>query len=283
MIEKRSKLSIRQQCQLLQIHKSKLYFKPKGESSYNEYLMKLIDKQYQRTPFYGVPRMARYLSEFTGKPVNPKRVARLYKVMEIRALGPNPYTSRSDRSKKKYPYLLKGLNILRSNQAWAADITYIPMRIGFMYLFGIIDLHSRLIINWGLSNSMHAEWCCSIIEEAFVLYQTPEIFNTDQGSQFTSDEYRELMTAHKVKISMDGKGRAIDNIFIERFWRTIKYEYVYLNPPNGGVELYQGIEEYIRFYNFERPHSAIDHSTPGERYFGKKIDFYSTKYSTSLV
>ena len=283
MVEKRSKISLRQQCKLLHIHKSNLYYKPKGESRFNEYLMKLIDKQYQRTPFYGVPRMAQYLSEATGKSVNHKRVNRLYKLMDIQPLGPNPNTSKSDKSKKKYPYLLRGLKVAKPNQVWAADITYIPMRMGFMYLFGIIDLFSRYIVNWGLSNSMHAEWCCSIIDEAIMLYHTPEIFNTDQGSQFTSDEYRNLMVKNKIKISMDGKGRAIDNIFIERFWRTIKYEYVYLNPANGGVNLYQGIEEYIRFYNFERPHSGIDKITPGERYFGKKIDFYSTKYSTTLV
>ena len=245
--------------------------------------MELIDKQYLKTPFYGVPRMTDFINETYGYKINPKRIWRLYKLMDIRAIGPNPYTSKSDKTKYKYPYLLRDLEIKYPNQAWAGDITFIPMYRGFMYLFALIDLFSRYIVNWSISNTMTAEWCVAAIEEALLLHGNPEIINTDQGSQFTSELYVDLLKEKEIKISMDGKGRAIDNIFIERFWRSIKYEYLYLNPPNGGAELYNGIEEYMRFYNHERGHQSLNRQKPAEVYFGRKVHFLPTKYSAALV
>lgn len=283
MIEKDGQLSQRKQCELLTIHRSKLYYQPKEASGMNLHLMKIIDQQYTATPFYGVPRMTDFINEHYNYIVNKKRVARLYKLMDIRAIGPNPYTSKSDKTAYKYPYLLRGLKVEKPKQVYAADISYIAMKRGYMYLFAIIDLYSRYIVNWGLSNTMEAQWCVNIIKEAFYLNGKPEIFNTDQGSQFTSEIYISLLKDEQVKISMDGKGRAIDNIFIERFWRSIKQEYVYLNPPNGGMELYNGIEEYMRFYNHERNHQSIDYQKPAEVFYGRKIKFKKTKYITSVV
>lgn len=276
-------LSQRQQCELLSIHRSGLYYKPATASALNLHLMRIIDRQYTATPFYGVPRMTNFINRAYGYGVNKKRVERLYKMMDIRAIGPNPNTSKPATISYKFPYLLRGLDITRANQVWAADITFIAMKHGFMYLFAIIDLFSRYLVNWSISNTMTAQWCVTAIQEAFLLNGSPEIFNTDQGSQFTSEEYIKLLKKEQVQISMDGKGRAIDNIFIERFWRSYKYEYLYLNPPNGGLELYRGTEEYMRFYNHERGHESINYGIPAELYFGKKINFTPTKYSPLLV
>ena len=283
MIEKTSQLSQRKQCELLSVHRGRLYYKPKGESAMNLHLMRIIDCQYTATPFYGVPRMTNFIKEHYDYRVNKKRVERLYKLMDIRAIGPNPYTSKPGEMKYKYPYLLRGLEIEKPNQVWAADISYIGMRRGYMYLFAIIDLYSRYIVNWSLSNTMTAEWCNSTIKEALYLNGKPEIFNTDQGSQFTSELHVSFLEKQKIKISMDGKGRAIDNIFIERFWRSIKQEYVYINPPNGGMELYNGIEEYMRFYNYERSHESHDYKTPAELFYGEKVKFEKTRYLTTVV
>ena len=283
MVERAGCLSQRRQCELLSIHRSGLYYKPATTGALNLRLMQIIDRQYTATPFYGVPRMTSFINQAYGYRINPKRIARLYKIMGINAIGPNPNTSKSARTAYKFPYLLRGLTIERPNQVWGADITFIPMKHGFMYLFAIIDLFSRYLINWSISNAMTAQWCVTTIKEAFLLNGQPEIFNTDQGSQFTSDVYVELLKEEKVQISMDGKGRAIDNVFIERFWRSYKYEYLYLNPPNGGLELYQQTEEYMRFYNHERGHESLDYGIPAELYFGKKINFIPTKYSPLLV
>lgn len=283
MVDKTSKISQRRQCELLSIHRSSLYYKPKSESALNLHLMKIIDRQYIATPFYGVPRMRNFINAAYGYKISLNRVERLYKLMDIRAVGPNPNTSKPGKTAYKFPYLLRDLEITRTNQAWAADITFIPMLRGFMYLFAIIDLYSRCIVNWSISNTMSAQWCVAAIREAFLLHGKPDIFNTDQGSQFTSDLYVDLLNEQGVQISMDGKGRAIDNIFIERFWRSYKYEYLYLNPPNGGVELYKGTEEYMRFYNHERGHESLDYKKPAEVFFGKKVSFIPTKYSASLV
>lgn len=283
MVDKNSKISWRRQCELLGIHRSGLYYKPKGESALNLHLMKIIDRQYTATPFYGVPRMWNFINQAYGYKISKNRVERLYKLMDIRAIGPNPYTSKPGKTAYKFPYLLRDLKISRPNQVWAADITFIAMARGFMYLFAIIDLYSRYIVNWSISNTMTAQWCVAAIKEALLLNGKPEILNTDQGSQFTSDEYVDLLQDESIQISMDGKGRAIDNIFIERFWRSYKYEYLYLNPPNGGAELYDGTEEYMRFYNHERGHEPLGYQIPAEVYFGKKVSFIPTKYSTSLV
>jgi len=283
MIDKTAKISQRKQCELLSIYRSKLYYKPKPETAMNLHLMKAIDRQYTATPFYGVPRMTAFINAYYEYKVNKKRIARLYKLMDIRAIGPNPYTSKPGKTRYKFPYLLKGLNVEKANQVWAADITFIAMKRGFMYLFAIIDLFSRYIVNWSISNAMTAQWCVATIKEAIYLKGKPEIFNTDQGSQFTSDIYTDLLKSKQIQISMDGKGRAIDNIFIERFWRSAKQEYVYLHPPNGGMELYNGLEEYMRFYNYERQHESHNYKTPAELYYGKKVNFESTKYLTPLV
>ncbi len=284
MISKTHQLSQRKQAELLSVWRSGMYYKPSVETALNLRLMNIIDHQYTATPFYGVPRMTDFINRhYFDLQVNKKRVRRLYKLLDIRAIGPNPYTSKSDPVAYKYPYLLKNLKIKKPNQVWVSDITYIGMRKGFMYLYAIMDLYSRCILNWGLSNTMIAKWCAQITKEAFLLHSLPEIFNTDQGSQFTSDVFTGLLNSEKIKISMDGKGRAVDNIFIERFWRSIKQEYVYINPHNGGYELYQGIEEYMRFYNHERGHQTLDRTPSAELYYGKKINFKSTKYLTKVV
>ncbi len=283
MIDSTSQLSQRKQCELLSVHRSNLYYKPKGESAMNLHLMRIIDRQYTATPFYGVPRMTAFINRNYEYRVNQKRIARLYKLMDIRAIGPNPNTSKPGKTSYKFPYLLRDLTIDKANQVWACDITFIAMKHGFMYLFAIIDLFSRFIVNWSISNAMTAQWCVSTISEAFILNGHPQIMNSDQGSQFTADLYVDLLKEKQIQISMDGKGRAIDNIFIERFWRSVKQEYVYLHPPNGGKELYNGIEEYMRFYNHERQHESLDYRTPAELYYGKKVIFKPTKYSTLVV
>jgi len=282
LLDSSFQLSIRGQSKLLNIPRGKYYYKPRSESPLNLYLMNLIDRQYQRTPFYGVPRMTDYLRDL-GHGINHKRVRRLYKLMDIRALGPNPYTSKADPAAYKYPYLLRDLKIIYPNQVWAADITYIGLKQGFMYLFAIMDLYSRYILAWDISNSMTANWCVEVLEECLEWYPTPEIFNTDQGSQFTADLWINQLKENGIQISMDGKGRAIDNIFIERFWRSYKYEYLYLNVPNGGKELFDESQEYFRFYNFERKHQSLNRIPPAEHYFGTKTYFLPTKYSTSVV
>lgn len=283
MVEQDCSLSQRRQCELLSIHRSGLYYKPASASALNLHLMQIIDRQYTATPFYGVPRMTNFINQAYGYCINKKRIERLYQIMALRAIGPNPNTSKSAKTAYKFPYLLRGLDITRPNQVWAADITFIAMKHGFMYLFAIIDLFSRYIVNWSLSNAMTAQWCVTTIREAFLLNEKPEIFNTDQGSQFTSELYVELLKKEQVRISMDGKGRAIDNVFIERFWRSYKYECLYLNPPNGGLELYRETEEYMRFYNHERGHETLDYGIPAEIYYGRKINFTPTKYSPLLV
>jgi len=283
MIDSSETLSIRRQCTLLSLPRGSYYYHPRPESAFNCHLMKLIDQQYQKTPFYGVPRMTSYLNNLGIGFVNKKRVERLYKLMDIMALGPNPYTSKADPKVYKHPYLLRNLEVNRPNQVWAADITYIGLKYGFLYLFAVIDLYSRYIVGWDLSNTMTSAWCQYVVKEILVLHPKPEIFNTDQGIQFTAQKFVDLIQGNAIKMSMDGKGRAIDNIFIERFWRSLKYEYVFLNPANGGKELYDGIKEYMTFYNHERGHSSLEMKTPAEVYFGKKVDFQSTKYYRLVV
>lgn len=275
-------LSIRHQAELLNIPRGRFYYRPRPESPANLHLMDLIDRQYQCTPFYGVPRMTEYLRGL-GYKVNHKRVQRFYKLMDIRALGPNPYTSRADPAAYKYPYLLRELDVTHPNQVYVADITYIGLRHGYMYLFAIMDLFSRYILAWDISNNMTAKWCAGVLQECLEWHPTSDIFNTDQGSQFTADEWTNCLKDNGVLISMDGKGRAIDNIFIERFWRSYKYEYLYMNVPNGGKELYDQTNEYIRFYNFERKHQSLNNTPPAEIYFGSKTYFSPTKFSASVV
>jgi len=258
-------LSIRQQCDTLSIHRSGLYYSPKGENAENLEIMRIMDEHYIKHPTEGVLRMQDML--FTlGFVVNHKRVRRLLRLMGLMAIYPKKNLSKLGLKKYIHPYLLKGLDISRPNQVWAIDISYIPMKNGFLYLTAIIDIYSRYIVGWGLSNTLEAEASLSVLKQAIKDHGKPEIINSDQGSQFTCEQWVEYLNKNGVKISMDGKGRAIDNIFIERFWRTLKYDYVYLSPASDGLELYQGIKEYINYYNQELPHQGIDHRIAVELY-----------------
>lgn len=264
---KNKKLSISRQCRLLAIHRSGLYYKPVGESPLNLELMRLMDEKHLERPFFGVPRMWEWLKQDKGYKISKCRIERLFKLMGIRAIYPKPNTSKPGKDHKIFPYLLKNMTIDKVNKVWEIDITYIPMKRGFMYLIAIIDVRSRYVVNWSISNSMEASWCCSVLDEAISKHGKPEIINTDQGSQFTSNQFVELVTdTHKIKLSMDGKGRALDNVYIERLWRSLKYEHVYLNPADDGVELYHGINEYFEWYNTERRHQGIDYEIPREVY-----------------
>lgn len=258
-------ICIQRQCELLSIHRSGFYYTGGVESDLNLDLMKVIDEHFLKYPFKGSRRMTVWLNE-QGYQINRKRIQRLYQLMGLRTIYPKPNLSKSDPAAYKYPYLLKGLTINRNNQVWAIDITYIPMKKGFMYLVAIIDLNSRYVVNWSLSNTMEAEWICETVKEAVRLHGKPEILNSDQGSQFTSNAYIAMLIGLEILISMDGKGRAIDNIFIERLWRSLKYEYVYLNPPADGLELYQGANGWFSFYNEERHHQSLNNKKPSEVY-----------------
>ncbi len=231
--ESHPKLSVSRQCKLLSIHRSGHYYQPKRESSYNLKLMRLIDEQYLQHPYYGVPRMTAWLRSGDHQ-INHKRIGRLYKLMGLEAVGPKPNTSKPFSEHQKRPYLLKGLKITRVNQVWATDITYVPMENGFMFMVAVIDLYSRYIIGWSLSNTMTAEWCSQVVDQAVKQHGKPDIVNTDQGSQFTSEVFTNTVDSLQINLSMDGKGRAIDNVFIERFWRSIKYECLYLNAFQMG-------------------------------------------------
>ena len=266
MVEhKHAQLSIVEQCELLTIHRSSLYYKPLPESKINLEIMGLLDKQYFKTPFYGVPRLTAMLNN-AGFYVNHKRVRRLMKLMHWRTIYREPRTTISKKTDYKYPYLLRGLKIEKLNQVWAMDITYIPMRHGFMYLAAIIDLHSRYVLGWSVSNSMTADWCAEVVKVAIQKHGKPEIFNTDQGSQFTSEVFIDVLKSNGIRISMDGRGRALDNIFIERLWKSVKYENIYLNVYESGVDLYKGLNDYFEFYNHIRLHQSLNYKTPGSRY-----------------
>lgn len=271
VVKSHPRLSLKEQCKLLSIHRSGLYYKPKGESPLNLRLMGTIDRYFLDHPYYGVGRMTDYLNLDLGYMVNIKRVRRLYKLMNLHTIYPKPKTTIRDQGHAVYPYLLKGLKIERPNQVWQTDITYIPMFRGFMYMAAIIDVCSRKVLNWSVSNSMSAEWVAELLEDTIKMHGTPEIHNSDQGSQYTSNEYISVLKEHEIKISMDGKGRALDNVYIERFWRSIKQEKIYLNPPNGGLELYQIVKEYIQFYNEKRRHTEIGKVPPDQKYYQKKM------------
>lgn len=260
-------ISIRRQCNLLGISVSGQYYKPKGESEENIEIMRLMDMQYTETPYYGVLRMQAHIRSLEYE-VNAKRIRRLMRIMGLDAIYSKPNLSKPNKAHKKYPYLLRNVIIDRVDQVWSMDITYIPMKKGFMYLTAIIDWHSRYVLSWRLSNTLEGAFCREALEESLA-GNKPEIFNTDQGTQFTSNEFQEILANEKdIKVSMDGKGRALDNIFIERFWRSLKYEYVYLHSQSDGKELYQGIKSYIDFYNNRRVHQSLGYKTPAEVYFG---------------
>jgi len=263
MVDKTLDISISKQCNLLSIHRSGLYYTPVGLSQENLEILALLDKQYFITPFYGSRKLTALLIR-DGYVINRKRVKKLMKIMDWRTIYREPKTTYIDKTTYKYPYLLKDLTIERVNQVWAIDITYIPMKKGFMYLIAIIDLYSRYVVNWSLSNSMTAEWCVEVVEEAIKIHGKPEIFNSDQGTQFTSEIYTSTLKNNDIKISMDGKGRAIDNIFIERLWRSVKYENIYLNVYEDGLSLYEGLSNYFDFYNTKRIHQSLNYDTPSE-------------------
>jgi putative transposase len=260
-----STLSISVQCRLLEIPRASFYYRPKGVSVEDLTLMRLLDEQYLATPFYGSRRMRHYL-RLLGFPVGRKRVQRLMQTMGLRAVYPRPKTSKPHPVHKIFPYLLRDLSIDHPNQVWAADITYIPMRRGFMYLVAVMDWHSRRVLSYRLSNTLDADFCADALKEALDHYGTPAIFNTDQGSQFSSAQFTDVLIEHGVRISMDGRGRFLDNIFIERLWWSLKYECVYLNEFGDGRELGRAIKNWIHFYNTERPHSSLAHRTPDEAY-----------------
>lgn len=258
-------MPISRQCALLDVPRSSVYYVPcTSESPENLALMRLIDAQYLKTPFYGVPRMTWWLNE-QGLQVNHKRVARLMRLMGLQATMPGPHTSRPQPEHRIYPYLLRGMTVKAPFEVWCADITYVPMQRGFMYLVAVMDWHSRYVIAWDVSNSMESGFCVTALKRALKKGR-PAIFNTDQGSQFTSEAFTGTLDKAEVRISMDGRGRALDNVFIERLWRSVKYEDIYLRDYADGHDLYAGLKRYFRFYNHHRPHSALAMCTPAERH-----------------
>lgn len=264
----KGQLSKEKQCKLLSIHRSGLYYQPKGETALNLELMRLMDEHYLDHSFKGAGRMHTWLRMDKGYQVSKNRIERLYySTMGLRATMPGPHTTRRCKTHETYPYLLRNLSIESPKQVWALDITYIPMSKGYMYLVAVIDLYSRYVVNWSVSNTMDADWCTQMLEEAIETHGKPEIINTDQGSQFTSDVFTQSVLSKGIKLSMDGKGRATDNAFIERLWRSVKYEKIYLNPPTDGTDLYQSLAQYFSYYNSSRRHTGIKNQIPEHLYF----------------
>jgi putative transposase len=258
-------LSVTRQCELLSISRSGFYYAPSGESGSNLLLMRLIDEQFMETPFYGARQMMRHLRR-CGHTVGRGRVRRLMRRMGLAAVYQKPRTSVPHPEHVVYPYLLRNLTIDRANQVWCADITYIPMRRGFLYLVAVMDWASRKVLSWRVSNTMETDFCIAAVEEAIARFGAPEIFNTDQGSQFTSERFTGVLAAVGIRISMDGRGRWLDNVFIERLWRSLKYECVYLHAYETGSELRAGVTAWVELYNSRRPHSALAGHTPDEAY-----------------
>ena len=252
------------QCELLGLARSSYYYDSQRDNRYNLMLMNLIDEQFTKTPFYGVERMTAWLKRH-GEGVNRKRVRRLMRLMGLEAIYPKPHLSRSNQAHKLYPYLLRSLTIDRPDQVWCADITYIRMLHGFVYLVAVMDWYSRYVLSWELSTSLDTQFCLSALEKALQTSQ-PEIFNTDQGSQFTSREFTERLEKEHIRISMDGRGRVFDNIFVERLWRSVKYEEVYLHSYQTVSEARHGLTRYFLFYNTERLHESLGYQTPYEIY-----------------
>lgn len=257
--------SIRRQCRLAGISRNGFYYEPMVESEENLHLMRLIDRRYMDRPDYGSPRMTDWLQD-QGYGVNRKRVARLMQLMGLQAITPGPHTSKPGSGHKVYPYLLRGVAITHPNQVWSTDITYIPMKGGFLYLTAVIDWFSRYVLSWELSNSMESHFCVVALERAMSRGEHPQIFNTDQGAQFTSKEFTEVLQSRDIAISMDGRGRALDNVFIERLWWTVKYEDIYPKDYLDGKSLFDGLTAYFRYYNEERKHSKLDKQTPAQVY-----------------
>jgi putative transposase len=247
------------------LNRSSLYYQPANETAFNLKLMRLIDQQYLKTPYYGYPKMTAHLRR-AGYVVNPKRIRRLMRKMNLMAIYPKPRTSIAAPENKSYPYLLRGLEITKPNQVWSTDITYIPMQKGFMYLVAVMDWFSRYVLSWQLSNTLDGAFCLVALAEA-LQQGKPEIFNTDQGVQFTAHAFTSSLEAADIRISMDGRGRAFDNIFIERLWRSLKYEDIYIKDYGSVPALDAGLLDYFLLYNRERPHQSLAYRTPAEVHF----------------
>ncbi len=259
-----SALSLRKQCQLLAVNRSNLCYQPVGETTENLHLMRLLDEQYTKTPCYGVLKMTAFLRNL-GYPVNPKRVRRLLRIMGLEAVYQKPNLSQPNAENTIYPYLLRNVAIERCNQVWSCDITYIRLQHGFVYLLAVIDWYSRYVLDWSLSTTLEADFCIETVGRLLGRSHC-EIFNTDQGSQFTTPRFTEPLLTKGVKVSMDGRGRALDNIFVERLWRTVKYEYVYLHELASVSEARCGLAQFFKFYNNERFHQALNYKTPAQIY-----------------
>jgi len=258
-------ISIRRQCELMGLNRASYYYQAAAETPLNLELMRLIDEQYMKTPYYGYRKMTIYLQR-AGYHVNPKRIRRLLRKMDLMAIYPKPRTTISAPENKIYPYLLRGVQITRPNQVWSTDITYIPMQNGFMYLVAVIDWFSRYVLSWKLSNTLDGAFCLAALYAALRLGK-PDIFNSDQGVQFTAHVFTGTLEDAGILVSMDGRRRAFDNIFIERLWRSVKYEDIYLNDYATVLALEAGLHIYFSRYNTERPHQSLDYRTPAEVYF----------------
>jgi putative transposase len=262
------KLSVRRQCELLRVSRSGLYYEPEPTTPEQLALMRRIDELHLKYPFYGSRKLADALRS-EGNEVNRKRVQRLMRLMGLEAMAPKPRTSEPHPEHVVYPYLLRGLKIGRVNQVWATDITYIPMQTGFAYLVAIMDWYSRRVLSWRLSNTLDSSFCVEALEEALACFGRPEIFNTDQGAQFTAEAFTTPLRERGIAISMDGKGRCLDNVFVERLWRSLKYEEVYLHAYDDMAQARAGIGRYFGFYNGERAHQALGYQTPAAFYAGE--------------
>ena len=262
-------ISIQRQCELLGLARSAWYYQAQPEDPEDLHLMRLMDEQYTQTPFYGVLRMREWLKREHQILVNPKRVRRLLRKMGLIAVYPKRNLSKPAPGHKIYPYLLRGLKIRRPNQVWSTDITYIRLAGGFVYLVAIIDWYSRYVLSWSVSVTLDSSFCLEALDQAIRLYGKPDIFNSDQGCQFTSTEFTGRLKTEGIQISMDGRGRALDNVFVERLWRSVKYEEVYLHDYRTVPEAILGLRKYFGFYNTERPHQSLDYQTPQEVYEGQ--------------
>lgn len=267
MISTGSALSVTRQAQLLSVSRSSVYYRPQPDSREELDLLKRLDEIFTENPMYGSRRL-QAMPKREGVLVGRRRIRRLMKKLGLWAVGPKPNTSKAHPEHKIYPYLLRGLIIDRPNQLWATDITYIGMRHGFLYLCAVLDWARRKVLSWRLSNTLTSDFCTAALKEALARYGTPEIFNTDQGSQFTSAEFAGVLAEHKIRISMDGRGRCHDNIFVERLWWTVKHEWVYQRPAENGSEQRRSLAAFFDWYNHRRPHQSLHWKTPDEAYFG---------------